>query len=266
MNYPIQVKAPFDPWYNNGKIRLVSIQALENELNSDPTNQARGIVYNFLSNLPSTVRTAIKNQTFPTLPLNTKPVDAFLLAESDASNSFISDTTISPNSVPIDILSNHSIFDIDPSKVGISQIALNNFSAIQNRTSEIGISQISSPDASPRKNSPSQISPAQIGSIQTSLIHDGASQVGISQIDSSQLGLRQILSAKINSIQTGVDYLISLNLVASKISDSTSVESQDLFILNPWLISHGLSPNFSVDPTSTLVIPIPQDIATDAIK
>jgi hypothetical protein len=75
----------FKPWYTNENITLTSMSYLEEYLNSDPINQARGITYNFLSNLPSNIGTAIKNQPFPILPPNQTPGDVFLFSVPDKS-------------------------------------------------------------------------------------------------------------------------------------------------------------------------------------
>jgi DNA/RNA endonuclease G (NUC1)/PKD repeat protein len=241
----------FKPWYTNGNIILTSISDLEGYLNSDPTNQSRGITYNFLSNLPTNIRTEIKSQPFPILPPNQTPGDVFLLADSDASNSVVSDTAINPSSIPIDILFKQSIFDVSTKQTSIGQVTFNDFSRSQGSSSQISISQISTPECSPTKDSTSQISTTEIGSIQTNLVQTSFTQIGSTQIVPFQIGLGQLLPAEINSTQIGIDYLINPNLITSKVSDSTGVESQNFFILNSWLLGHNPNLQNTTVPTWT---------------
>ncbi|AFZ38163.1 outer membrane adhesin like protein (plasmid) [Stanieria cyanosphaera PCC 7437] len=249
---PTPGQAPFDPWYTNGNIELTNIASLEKELNLDPTNKARGITYNFLSNLPVNVRTAIKNQTFPVLPPNTKPVDAFLLADSNNANSFVTDTTINPNSVPIDIFFKKNMFDVSTNEASISQIASSNFSRSQVSTSQISTSQISIPESSHTKPSISQISSTEVGTIQTSGVEKSSTEISPTQVAPFEIRFGQIQSTEVDSAQIGINNLVNGQFVASKIPYSTSIKSEDIFVLEQWFVTHVFAPNSSVKVSDTL--------------
>ncbi|MEO1341538.1 MAG: hypothetical protein AAFV28_10465, partial [Cyanobacteria bacterium J06635_13] len=242
----------FDPWYTNGNIVLTNIASLEDYLNLDPTNVARGTKYNFLSNLPDNVSTAIKNQTFPTLPPNTKPIDAFLLADSNSPNSFVADTSVDPNSIPIDIFFDRSVFDISSEQTGISQITSNNFSRPQVGTVQDSISQISYSESSHTKPSISQISSTEVGMIQTGFVEQSSSQISPTQINPFDIGLGEIQSTEVDSTQIISDRVIKVQPIASKVSNLSSIEPENLFVLQQWFIDHAFSPNSSVSVSNTL--------------
>jgi hypothetical protein len=199
------------------------------------------------------IRTAIKNQPFPILPPNQTPGDVFLLADTDTSNSVVSDTAINPSSIPIDILFKQSTFDVNTKQTSIGQVTSNGVSLAQAGSSQISISQISTVEATSDKTGIGQISSTEIGSIQTNLVQTSFTQIGTTKIDSLQIGLGQILPAEINSTQAGNTYycLKNLNPVTFKVSDSTSVESKNFSILNSWLFGHNPNPQNTTVPTWT---------------
>jgi large repetitive protein len=230
---------------------LTNIASLEDYLNLDPINKARGTKYNFLSNLPENISKEIKNQTFPTLPPNTKPVDAFLLADSNNPNSFIADTTVDPNSIPIDIFFEENIFDVSINEAGVSQVTSGNFSrsqvsTIQNSTSQIGIA-----ESSTTKPSTSQISSSEVGAIQTSFIEKSSTEISSTQVAPFEIRFSQIQPTEVDSSQTGIDNLANIQSVASKIPNSTSIQSENILVLNQWFIDHAFAPNSSVISTQT---------------
>jgi hypothetical protein len=154
---------------------------------------------------------------------------------NSTSNSVVSDTAINPSSILIDILFKQSTFDVNTKQTSIGQVTSNGVSLSQAGSSQISISQISTVEATSDKTGIGQISSTEIGSI---------------QIDSLQIGLGQILPAEINSTQAGNTYycLKNLNPVTSKVSDSTSVESQNFFILNPGLFGHNPNLQNTTEP------------------
>ena len=249
---PTPGQAPFDPWYTNGNIVLTNIASLEDYLNLDPTNVARDIEYDFLSNLPDGISTALKNQTFPSLPPNSKPIDAFLLADSNNLSSFVADTSVDPNSVPIDIFFDRSVFNISSEQTGISQITSNNLSRPQVGTVQNSISQISIPEGSHSKSSISQISSAEVGSIQTSFVEQSSSQISPTQINPFDIGLGEIQPTKVGSTQIISDRVAEVQLITSEISDSSSVEPENLFVLQQWFVDHAFSPKSLTNVSNTL--------------
>jgi DNA/RNA endonuclease G (NUC1) len=120
---PSPGQTPFDPWYRNSQIILSSVQDLENYLNADPTNQARGIRYNFLANLPQDIRDLIKNQPFPTLAPGQNPTSAFLLAEPSGVNLVGANTAIWHGGIEKDVIHKAvNFFDSNSSQISTGQI------------------------------------------------------------------------------------------------------------------------------------------------
>ena len=248
-------KLKFDPWYTNGNIVLTDIASLEDYLNLDPTNVTRGIEYNFLSNLPDNVGTAIKNQTFPTLPPNSKPsdaVDAFLLADSVNSNSFIADTTIDPNSVPIDVFFEENTFDISPNESSIGQIAFDNLGTKQTSISQIGTGQISHDQRSFTQSRSTQVSPFEVGTIQTGGVEVSSTQISPTQVDPLNIGVGEIQPAEVDSTQIISDGVAEVQPITSEISDSSIVQSENFLVLQQWFIDHAFSPKSSIEVSDTL--------------
>jgi hypothetical protein len=169
---------------------------------------------------------------------------------NSTSNSVVSDTAINPSSILIDILFKQSTFDVNTKQTSIGQVTSNGVSLSQAGSSQISISQISTVEATSDKTGIGQISSTEIGSIQTNLVQTSFTQIGTTKIDSLQIGLGQILPAEINSTQAGNTYycLKNLNPVTSKVSDSTSVESQNFFILNPGLFGHNPNLQNTTEP------------------
>ncbi|MEO1006272.1 MAG: hypothetical protein AAFW67_10565, partial [Cyanobacteria bacterium J06638_38] len=183
---------------------------------------------------------------------NTKPVDAFLLAESNNPNSFVADTTINPNSIPIDIFFDRSVFDISSEQTDISQITSNNLSRPQVGTVQDSISQISYSESSHTKPSISQISSTEVGMIQTSFVEQSSSQISLTQIEPLNIGLRKIQPTEVNSTQIISDGIAEVQPITSEVSDSSSVEPENLFVLQQWFIDHAFASNSSVTVSNTL--------------
>ena len=226
---PTPGQTPFDPWYINGNIILTSVSDLEEYLNNDLTNEARSITYNFLSNLPTNVRNAIKSQTFPILPSNGNPVNAFLLAETSPSevitNAAIWHDRVLENvaietvnffeldssqvGIAQNIIPEQSPFEIGSHQISLSQIATTDFSIPKFSINQGGVSQVDTEHGSVRKSSPSQISPTEVSSIQTNGIELSSNQNSTAQVDSFHVGVIQVQSTKVDITKVGLSDTIT---------------------------------------------------------
>ena len=198
------------------------------------------------------IRTAIKNQTFPNLTPNTKPVDAFLLADSNNSSSFVTDTTVDPSSVPIDIFFEENTFDVSTNKTSVSQIAFNKIGSQQTSTIQNSTRQISLYQGSTTKSSISQISTSEVGAIQTSGVKESSTEIGITQINTFDVGFGQIQPTEVDSTQIITNWIAEIQPITSEISDSSSVEPENLFVLQQWFVNHTFSPKSPTKLSNTL--------------
>ena len=151
----------------------------------------------------------------------------------------------------------HSSIEIGSHQISVSQVAPTDFSIPHLSINQGSISQVNTEHRSASERGSSQISPTEVSSIQTSRIELSSNQNSTAQIDIFQIGIGQILPAKINSTQTGVNYLINPNPIASKISDSTSIESQNFFVTDSWLLGYNPNLQNTTVPTWTSFLQSP---------
>ena len=177
---------PYVSRWNDGGMEIISVEELENKLNTDPANLARGIHYDFFSTLNSTVKNSLKT-TPVSIPSGSNPSTAFLLAEPDypifGSNSSILNTTIWH-----DGSTENRTFGHLPNELNLG-------------TSQVGIGQINTLHSSTLERSISQISTSQISTIKVGMSEISTSQIGTSQIGVSKTGLPQLSTSEISSTQ-----------------------------------------------------------------
>jgi hypothetical protein len=240
---------------------------LEGYLNSDPTNDARDITYNFLSNLPINVRDAIKSEAFPALPSNGNPVNAFLLAETSPSEVItnaaiwhdrvlenvaretINFFELDSSQIGIDqnIISEQSTVEIGSHQIGISQIAATDFSIPKLSINQGGVSQVNIEHGGVRKSCPSQVSPTEVSSVQTNGIELSSNQNSTTQVDAFHIGVIQVQSTKVDITKVGTSDTIT------KVSQSspTEISLPSSITLQQLLSSHNPNLQNTTVPTWT---------------
>jgi DNA/RNA endonuclease G (NUC1) len=211
-------------WYAGG-MNIVSVVDLEQMLNDDPINQARGIHYNFFSNLPSNLQSILKSQVF--IP-GTDPLGQFAdLSASLFANSGTLLGSVSPNTtVWHNGIQQNSIIpnsfsqllpDIGSSEVGTSQIGIITKESIQSSIAQVNVGEVSSRKISIFDSSISQIgtsqigrakgSPSQIATTEIGIGESGTIQTAISQGSTTQVSINQDNSLHINFIKPSVDQI-----------------------------------------------------------
>jgi hypothetical protein len=223
--------SPYTPWYNGG-MQIMSVSALEALLNRDSNNRARGIEYNFFSNLSEGVRQQIKS-TIPYVPTN-NPKTAFLLAsEDDASDtsSFIStnaaiwhDGFVENSTFKISTRANLSTTQVSSGQVGKSQS-----SAFEIGSSQIAFRQVSSTQLGETNTSSAQISPLEISPAKYCQTENGTSQIRMTEISALQEELIKISTSEVRITQIGSTQLVtSVDRQLDKISLPSSITLQQL--------------------------------------
>jgi DNA/RNA endonuclease G (NUC1) len=223
--------------WNEGGMEIITISELENRLNADANNAARGIRYDFFSNIASPVR-----QTLKTTPINvpsgTTPYTAFLIAETSQldGNSNILGTNVSighDGIVEYRIDNIGIISNLGATQITSSKVDSNHTSEIEIGTDKSGIGQIGVIQSSMSKFSSTQISSLEINPIQIGLPKMSISQIGITKIDSIQNHFSQDRPTQINTSQIGTDQLIGgFNF------DSTEISLPSIITLQQLLSSH----------------------------
>ena len=208
--------APFTRW-NEGGMEIITVSALENLLNSDVNNIARGIQYNFFSEIPdhNNVRTNLKTNPV-NIPSGTEPHTAFLLANEE---DLFMNTTIGHDSVAKNAILNPSSSPFyDSSKIGFSQIRLGQIGTREISINQFGTSQIRSPQISMTQTGTTQVSPSEISPLQTNLTHRSISEIGSTQVNTFHVSFPQVGITQINPAQINIDQATLGQVSISKVS------------------------------------------------
>ena len=208
-------------WYEGG-MEIISVRELENRLNADSSNQARGITYDFLSNVPKEIQDAIETQPFTWSgdnPINAFPIlNASLLANMNT-NLAVTDAAIGHNSIP-----KTDSTQTTPFEIGVSQISFLQETSPQISSTEINIGQISSIETSVEKSRIPQISIGQISNVNTGIAQIGSSKVGTSKVGTVKTGLSQFGITEIYSLQDGTFEVEFFHPISTQVS-TTEVDS-----------------------------------------
>jgi large repetitive protein len=277
--------SPYTRW-NNGGMNIITISDLENRLNTDANNRARGIRYDFSSSLPSLVQQALKTTSI-TIPLGTTPYTAFLTADAselDKDSNIIGSTflfskesvlestinkvgtvtnlktiidrniSIRHNGVAEDAIEKTTaITDFSSGQIGSSKVDIPHVSIFKISSNKYSISKIGIIQASKGERSSTQIGSFKIGSIQTGLPEITISQVGIGEIDSLQKHFSQNRLTQINTSQVSTNQLIgSIDFDSTEISLPSSIMLQQFLSTNNSLwSSHNPNPQNTTVPSWT---------------
>jgi DNA/RNA endonuclease G (NUC1) len=242
------IPSPSDITWNQGGMDIITVAALESRLNADANNVARGIRYNFFSNLDSDLQRILKN-TSVSVPPGDSPQRSFLLAEQDvpAVTSIMlgvsSDAPIRHGSV-----SENSIYEVGSTLI-IPNIFPWNISATNNGILQVGSTQISTFHAGTPK-----ISSYHGGICEVSSICDRMVEMGTTQISPSKISIPQIGRLEPGSLEISATEVDTLERALSKIAISK---------INPTQVSP-IEGDISSDSTfeiNCLEVPFPSSIA-----
>jgi hypothetical protein len=241
--------SPYTAW-NDGGMDIITIADLENRLNQDPTNNTRGIRYNFFSNLSSSVQQYLKT-TPVTIPSGSSPYSAFLLAETSQPagklDVFSTNISIGHNSIIEDGASKiWPITGFGSSQITSSEVDVSHTSTFERGINESSIRQVGTIQGGQVETSPTQIRSLEIGLIQGSLTKMSIAQIGSTQINSIQHHFSQNSSTEIDASQIGTHQLVrGFNFNITEIPLSSSITLQQ------FLSSHNFNLQNTTIPTWT---------------
>jgi DNA/RNA endonuclease G (NUC1) len=225
-------QSPYTRW-NEGGMEIITVGELERRLNGDANNQARGVKYNFFSNLSSSVQQMLKI-TPVIVPPGTSPHTAFLMAESSQLTDLdiiSSDTTVWHNSVVEDrIFKPGNFTGVSPNQVRLSEVSVAHASPSEISPSQTGIGQVGTV-----QNSVSQISFGEVSILQVSPVQGGLPEIGIpkvspTKVDFLQKHLSNNSSAQIHIAQgSSAQFVRTFDIDSTEISFPSSITLQQLF-------------------------------------
>jgi large repetitive protein len=228
--------APYTPWYNGG-MQIMPVRALEDPLNRDANNQARGITYNFFSNLPEVISQQLK-VTLPTIPTR-NPKSAFLLASTTTSNENTllasANTTVWHDGFEEDgTLEIGTLANLSTLQIGSSEICESQGSTFEKSTAQIAPSQVGTRQSGQTNTSSTQINTLKIRPIKTDQTQYSTSEICTPEINLLHEKLikdstSEVCTAQINSIQL----ITAVDVQTRKVSFSSSVASEQFFSFNP---------------------------------
>jgi DNA/RNA endonuclease G (NUC1) len=238
---------PLDIKWNEGGMSIITVEQLEEELNSDPNNIARGIHYNFFSNLSNDLQHHLKT-TPVSVPLGNTPYQAFLLAETDnSSNNYSQLGTSSNTAIGHDSFIENSTHQIwatfDSKDISINNNIFTGVTIDYNNFSQIGFGEISSFHAGTREISPTKNSLSEVAIIGNTKIETGISQVTPLEVSTSNAGnleanILQIGSAEINAAQGTPSQIRPSQVDTSQVgSFERNISLNTTFQIDPWKVS-----------------------------
>ncbi len=261
---------PYSRWYQGG-MQILSVQQLEQMLNNDSINQARGIHYNFFSNLPTDIQANLKNQVF--IP-GSNPSDQFTLNASLLAGSGTLLGTTTPNTAiwhngveenNISIGTSQSLANLGSSQVSTGQVSLVK-NGVQMNSTQISGGEISSPEISIIKHSITQIGTSQISRAERSPSQIATSEIGISEIGSiqttigqnstTQVSINEDNSLHIDSIQPSVDQIDTSKVPVKFISSTFDSISSKVTLPSSISFPQFSNTNWTIHDTTPLLTSI----------
>jgi PKD repeat protein len=238
---------PLDIKWNEGGMSIITVEQLEEELNTDPNNIARGIHYNFFSNLSSDLQQHLKT-TPVSVPSGDTPYQAFLLAETDNSSNNFSQLGISSNTaIGHDSFienSTHQIWSTFYSKdISINNNVFTGATIDYDNTSQIGSGEISFFHTGTREIGSTENSISKVGIIGNRVAEMDISQIApfkVSIADARRLeaNILQIGSTEIDFIQGAFGQIRPSDVDTSQVgSFERNISLNTTFQIDPWKVS-----------------------------
>jgi hypothetical protein len=229
---------------------IMTVGKLEEILNNDPNNKARGVQYNFFSNLSSNVQKDLK-ENIVTVPryipdYPNSPETAFLLTDvaalSFSSDIISAEAAIGHNSIAKDNFLYPSIPKIGSSQIRTSEVSTNHISR-EIGTSQLGVGKVSSNQAGMTKIDFSTIGSSQVGIHKIGLLKRSSTEVGSAQINTHHIGFAQIGVTQVDTTQVNISQFSNIQLSPSEISLPRSIPSEQFFNLH----SHNSSSIYTIN-------------------
>jgi Bacterial cadherin-like domain len=237
----------------------MTVSQLEEILNRDRNNLARGVKYDFFTNLSLNVRQVIKENRRnipifdPTVRVNPQPETAFLLAEPEISsfdsNSIGTNIPIWHNSVIKDSSFYASPLQISSSQIGTGQVGSNYVSTTQVGTNQFSFGQIGISQISPTHTRFSQVSISEDTTDSSTLTNSTGTQISPSEINILHVNFPQIGITQINPAQINIIHFGTSQDSSSKVTLPNTISSQQFFNTNT---THNLTSDYLSQLQSTL--------------